>query len=76
MIRAAQVLRKDAKFNIDDRIYIEFVTNGSDLTEILSKFSDKIKAELLVKEFKAINTPEIESTVEIGDESITIKMSR
>lgn len=76
LIRSAQVLRKDAKFNIDDRIYIEFVTDGADLTEIITKFSDKIKDELLAKEIRPISNPEITSTVEIGDESITIKLAR
>lgn len=76
LIRSAQVMRKDANFNVEDRIYIEFVTSGADLTEILTKFADKIKSELLAKEIVKIDNPEIEQTTEIGDESITIKMKR
>ncbi len=76
LIRTAQVLRKDAKFNVDDRIYVEFNTTGTDLTEIINKYADKIKSELLIKEIKIVTTPEIESKVEIGDEEILIKMTR
>ena len=76
LIRATQVLRKDANFNIDDRIYVELSTQGEDLSEIIEKFRDKIKSELLIKEFTTITAPEAETTVEIGDETITIKMSR
>ncbi len=76
LIRSAQVMRKDANFNVEDRIYVEFVTNGTDLSEILNKFEDKIKAELLAKDIINIDKPEIEQTIEIGDEKITIKMKR
>ena len=76
LIRSAQVMRKEANFNVDDRIYIEFETTGEDLKEILSKFNDKIKSELLVKDIVKIDNPEYSQTVEIADETITIKMKR
>ena len=76
LMRAAQVMRKEANFNVEDRIEIEFITTGEDLAEILTKFEDKIKAELLCKSICKIDNPEIEQTVEIGDEEITIKMKR
>ena len=76
LMRAAQVMRKEANFNVEDRIEIEFNTTGADLTEILTKFEDKIKAELLCKNICKIENPEIEQTVEIGDEIISIKMKR
>ena len=76
LIRSAQVMRKSANFNVEDRIDIEFVTNSSDLNEIIAKFSDKIKTELLARSISPIANPEHTETVEIGEEEITIKLKR
>ena len=76
LIRSAQVMRKEANFNVEDRIDVEFITDSSDLKEILSKFENKIKAELLARTISTIDNAEISDTVEIGDEKITIKMKR
>ena len=76
LIRSAQVMRKDANFNVEDRIDIEFVTNSLDLIEIIQKFADKIKAELLARSITRIENPEYSETVEIGEEEITIKLKR
>jgi len=76
LIRSAQVMRKSANFNVEDRIYIEFNTDSSDLNEIISKFGDKIKAELLAHSIGHISDAEYHETVEIAEEKITIKMKR
>lgn len=76
LIRAAQVLRKQANFNVEDRIFVEFETTSADLNEIINKYSSKIKAELLAHDIVNITNPEIAETVEIGEEKITIKMKR
>lgn len=76
LIRAAQVMRKTANFNVEDRIYIQFETTGEDLGEILTKYTEKIKTELLAKEIGPVANPEYTETVEIGDEQVTISLSR
>ena len=76
LIRAAQLLRKQANFNVEDRIYVEFSTTSADLNEIIAKYAAKIKAELLALDITKIDKPEISQTVEIADEQITIKMKR
>ena len=76
LIRSAQVMRKSANFNVEDRIVLEFVTNSADLNEIITKFSDKIKTELLARDITTIENPEYTETVEIGEEEITIKLKR
>ncbi len=76
LIRAIQVMRKSANFNVEDRIYLSLDTVGADLKEVISKFNDKIKAELLVLDIKNIENPEYTETIEIGDEEITIKLTR
>ena len=76
LIRSAQVMRKSANFNVEDRIDIEFSTQSADLNEIIAKFADKIKAELLARSITTIDNPEYSETVEIGEEEITIKLKR
>lgn len=76
LIRSAQVMRKDAGFNVEDRIIAEFITTGTDLTEILNKYMEKIKSELLIKEVANFDDAEYSSNVEIGDEEILIKIKR
>lgn len=76
LIRACQVMRKEANFNVDDRISVEFETTGQDLTEILKTYQNKIKAELLILNITHLENPEKTTTTEIGEEQITIKMSR
>ncbi len=76
LIRAAQVLRKDADFNVSDRIKLELKTTGADLSEIITTYADKIKSELLATEITTLVSPEITKTLEIADEQITISMKR
>jgi len=76
LIRSIQVMRKTANFNVEDRIDIEFITKSADLNEIISKFADKIKSELLARNITTISDPEHTETVEIGEEEITIKLKR
>ncbi len=76
LIRAAQVLRKKADFKVEDRIFVEFSTDSADLNEIITKYADKIKSELLCLEIRPLSAPEISEAVDIADEKITIKMQR
>ena len=76
LIRSIQVMRKSANFNVEDRIDIEFNTNSADLNEIITKFAEKIKTELLARSISTISNPEYTETVEIGEEEITIKLKR
>ena len=78
LIRSAQVMRKQADFKVEDRIYVSFETEGCDLTEVLNKFADRISSELLatIVTPSELNNAEITETSEIGDEKITIKMKR
>ena len=76
LIRAAQVMRKSADFKVEDRIDIMFSTDSEELKEIIEKFADKIKAELLARNITEILNPEYSETVEIGEEKITISLKR
>lgn len=78
LIRVAQVMRKDADFKVEDRIYISLSTDSNDLNEVLNKFKDKIASELLatIVDSSELTNSEIEQTHEIAEDSITIKMKR
>ena len=76
LIRAAQVMRKTADFKVEDRIDIMFETTSEELKEIIEKFADKIKAELLARSISTFDNAEYSETVEISEEKITISLKR
>ncbi len=76
-VRGLQVLRKEADFSIDERIYAYFETGDDKLGEMLYNFMPKIKQEvLIVKAVEKIDKPDIEKNVEVGDGFIIVKLSR
>lgn len=76
-VRALQVLRKEADFAIEDRIKAEFITNDKVLSEIIKTNLEKIKNEVLIKEFvQNLNNAKIEKEVEVGDGVIKVKLAK
>ena len=75
LIRTCQVMRKNAGFDVADRIYVKFITNSEDLLEVISKYGDKIKNELL-----AIDSPsnnfDVQENTQVGGDDITICMKK
>ena len=77
LVRHAQVLRKEADFRIEERINVDIETSGSTMSEVIKKFEADIKQEVLIKNLNTgIKKPLISKTFEIGEEQVTIKMSR
>lgn len=77
IVRQAQVLRKEADFNIDERINASFETNDKMLQDILNKFEDYIKQEVLIKNFNnELFAVSIERQFEVDDYKLTIKMGK
>ena len=76
-VRGLQVLRKDADFAIDDRLYAYFETADEQLANMLFNFMDKIKQEaLIIRAVEKIDNPEIERNIEVGDSFIIVKFQR
>ncbi len=76
-VRGLQVLRKDADFAIDDRIYAYFETKDEDLATMLYNYMPKIKQEVLIKRaVEKIDDPAIERNVEVGDGFIIVKFKK
>ncbi len=76
LIRTCQVMRKNANFDVADRIIVDFDTTSEDLLLVLDKYADKIKAELLATDITNLEAFECEETTEIADDQITIRMKR
>lgn len=76
LIRACQLMRKNANFDVADRIKVEFSTDSEDLQLVLDKYAEKIKAELLAVEISPLTQFDITETTTIADDNITIKMKK
>ena len=76
LIRTCQVMRKNANFDVADRIQVEFTTTSEDLLEVLSSYADKIKAELLATDITTLSIFDTEENTQVGGDDITIRMKR
>ena len=76
LIRTCQVMRKNANFDVADRILVDFETSSEDLTNVINKYGDKIKLELLATDITHLTTFDTEESVEIAEDEITIRMKR
>ena len=77
LVRTAQVLRKEADFNIEDRIEMDVVSTSSFIREVVEKYKDTIKQEVLAKKFNEnIPAPDIEKEVDIADNKVILKLKR
>ena len=75
LVRTAQVLRKEAEFNIEDRIEMDICSDSKLIKELVEKYSDKIKQEVLVVKLNEnIKTPDIEKKIELSEEKLTLKL--
>ena len=76
LIRTCQVMRKNANFDVADRIMVDFATTSEDLQGVLSVYSDKIKAELLATNITTLSTFDAEESSQVGGDDITIRMKK
>ena len=76
LIRALQVCRKEANFDITDRILLDISTKEERLNKVLTESKEIIKNEVLVKQICNIEKPEIEKQIMIDGLSVNVKMAR
>ena len=75
LVRSAQVLRKEANFNIEDRIEMDIVSNAEIIKNLVNIYAEKIKQEVLVVKLNEnIMAPDITKEVEAGDEKVILKL--
>ncbi len=75
LVRFAQVLRKEANFNIEDRIAMDVATESETIKKVVETFADKIKQDVLVVELnEGVKNPDIEQETELGEEKLIMKL--
>ncbi len=74
LIRTIQVLRKEANFNIEQRICLNIETEDETLKSVVETYKDKIVSEALVSAYGPIEKPTLTKQVEIGGEAVTISL--
>ena len=73
VIRHVQSARKNAGLNVDDRIYLSFVTDSKDLADAITEHGDEIVRETLTKELKEVENAAT-SEVKIEGHPLTIRL--
>jgi len=79
LVRLIQDLRKEADYNIDDRITLYLKIKSKKILGVIEKFSDYIKKETLAKkiELKVPKTKlDLQKVKKLGKEKITIGLKR
>ena len=74
LIRQLQVERKNAGFNVDQRIVAEIIPATETMTIVLEKFGKKIMKEVLITKLEEVKNPKIEKTIEVAGEEVKIKI--
>ena len=71
------MLRKEADFDIDQRIYAYFETADENLATMLYNYMQKIKQDvLIVRAVEDVVKPVIEKNIEVGDSFIIVKFEK
>lgn len=76
LIRGLQVCRKEADFDITDRIIVELSTNSDRLQKVIKNNEELIKTEVLAKDICQLSVYEFEKDIQIDGEVIKVKMTR
>lgn len=76
LIRQIQVMRKDAGFAVEQRIYAEIIPDDDVAGAAIAKYADKIKADILAKELSSIEAPEAEAEFNVQSHNIKVRISR
>ena len=74
IIRQCQLFRKEAGFNVEDRINIKFESDNTELINMLNNNKDIISSELLAK-FDEIDSYEFSKDI-VDDYTLNVKMNR
>jgi isoleucyl-tRNA synthetase len=75
LVRIVQNARKNAGFNVDDRIKSRITSESQEVVEALSKFKDMISAETL-STGDLVGDPEHSEVVRVEGREVKIELSR
>jgi len=74
LLRQCQLIRKEAGFDIADRIIISVISKDNKIDKVLKKYSLQLEEETLSTFMETFNNPVYEKTISIDDSDIVIKM--
>lgn len=74
--RQIQVARKDADFKIEDRIILDLSSKNEEIQNVIEKYLPKIMEETLSIESKKLDKPEYQTTFNVAEEVVVLKISR
>ena len=75
LVRELQVARKEADFNIDDRICLNLSTQDAEINQIISQNLENINAEVLCVSNDKIQNG-FEKTIKIDGKDVVVKMQK
>ena len=74
--RSLQLMRKEAGFDLTDRIIIDFSDTSEEILTLLARNANKIKQEVLALDITTLTEFAIAKCVEIGDDKVCVKMKK
>jgi len=71
-------MRKDANFNVDDKVQLYFSTSDENLLAIVNEFTDFFKHEALISDIQTTDAPEgdIVALFTSGDSTINFALKK
>jgi isoleucyl-tRNA synthetase len=75
IVRQCQVFRKEAGFDVSDKIYIGFTTDSSLINSIIEEKAESLSRDLLAT-LQAPETPEFVGNIDLDGTKITVALSR
>lgn len=77
LIRHIQGLRKEADFQVTDRIHTALISDDASIKKAAKNHTDNIKAETLTEKLEEdMKGPDISKEIKLGGASVTIKLKR
>jgi len=76
LVRCIQSARKQADFNVEDRISLFVESESPEILQVIQKYKDTIMSETLAEEFGEVPADAFETTVKIDGLEIRIVISK
>ncbi|MCK9536253.1 MAG: isoleucine--tRNA ligase [Bacilli bacterium] len=74
LLRQCQLLRKEAGFNVSDRIQLSLKAKDKAINRVIAAYRDRLAAETLATALSDIARPRLEKTILVDDMEVDVKM--
>jgi isoleucyl-tRNA synthetase len=75
IVRQCQVFRKNAGFDVSDRIYVQFVTESDLVKSVLTEKQEQLSADLLAT-FAQVDAPEFTGEIDLDGAQVKVLLKR